>query len=137
MKPRLLLIVLLGITLALVIYGSLSPTGMRFLPWYRPNLTHVLVYAFIAFLMASSCYRVRGGFWIAVIIALLFGLFVEIAQYFIPMREARLDDMLFNLLGVVVGGIVALVLSGRSWRMQMVRFPRVAGLLRRDVEQNN
>ena len=137
MKSRLLLIVLLGIALTLVIYGSLSPNGMRFLPWYRPDLTHVLVYAFIAFLMVCSCYRVRGGFWIAVMMALAFGLLVEVAQSFIPMREARLDDMLFNLLGVAIGGVIALMLNDRSWRMQMVRFPRVAGLVRQDVDQNH
>lgn len=132
--PSLLLMLLLGITLVLVIYGSLSPTGMRFLPWYRPNLMHVLVYALIAFLMVCSCHGLRGGFWIAVMLAFTFGLVVEMAQYFIPMREARLGDMLFNLFGVAIGGVMALILNEQSRRLRMVRFPRLPGLNRGDVE---
>ena len=127
--------VLLGLTLMLVIYGSLTPTGMRFLPWYQPNLTHVLAYAFIAFLMVCSCRVLRGGFWIAGMVACLLGLAIEMIQYFIPAREARLDDMLFNLLGVLIGGILALVLSERNRRMRMIQFPRMLGLVREDGEQ--
>ena len=68
-----------------------------------PKLGHVLVYAvLILIILFSTKMKVL---W-AIGITFLFGIVMEVAQLFIPSREALFSDLLFNLYGIIIGFVL-------------------------------
>ncbi len=66
-----------------------------------PGLGHFLCYAVLSF--ALSGLFSRRHIWIAPLLAVLFGVLMEIVQIYIPSRDANLMDVFINALGIAVG----------------------------------
>ena len=83
--------------------GFFSLGGTVVAKWLRAHseFGHFIGYALLSLSLSGALSRRR--FFIAPLIALVFGLLMELAQVFIPSRGASLGDMGVNVLGVVVG----------------------------------
>ncbi len=60
---------------------------------------------FIAFLVFAILLRLtyKTGYWAVFIYSLLFGIFIEIVQYFLPYRSSELQDVVADLFGTLSG----------------------------------
>lgn len=77
-----------------------------------PNLGHFLCYSLLS-LSLSSVMSHRTPYT-APLVALIFGVFMEIIQMFIPSRDPSLFDVGFNVVGIAVGfGIYRLWVATR------------------------
>jgi hypothetical protein len=94
---------------------SVLPVAMDF-P-YEDKLIHFCAYAIMGFLaahaMAEGSHKRR--FWIAFVIASLYGVTDEFHQYFVPGRECDFGDWLADACGAWVGAYIYLK-SESSWR---------------------
>ena len=85
------------------VVGFFSLGGTVVATWLRANseFGHFIGYLLLSL---SLCVALsRRLFIVAPLIAVIFGLMMEVAQVFIPTRGASLTDMGFNVLGVVFG----------------------------------
>jgi len=80
---------------------SLSRTTLSATLRASPNLGHFLCYSLLC-LSLSSVLSHRKPYW-APLLALLFGVVMEIVQMFIPSRDPSIFDIGFNLVGIAVG----------------------------------
>jgi VanZ family protein len=84
-----------------------------------PNLGHFLCYALLS-LSLSGVFSRRNKF-LAPLVAVGFGIAMEIVQMFIPSRDSSLLDIGFNVLGIAVGfGVYRLWLKS-WWRSDRAR----------------
>jgi len=102
MMRRLAWLVLVLLLVAIAV-GSLAPGASRWLPWYYPQWTHVVVYGAVAALLHVALGCGANAFWRTVIVTGLLGLGVELGQLLVPAREAGLEDALLNVLGALLG----------------------------------
>jgi VanZ family protein len=60
---------------------------------------------FIAFFVFSVFYRVsfRGGYWANFFLAVIYGAFIEVVQYFLPYRSAEYGDFIADIFGALCG----------------------------------
>lgn len=91
---------------------SLSRTKLSATLQASPNLGHFLCYSLLS-LSLSSVLSHRQPYT-APLVALSFGIVMEIAQKFIPSRDPSLFDIGFNMMGIAVG-------SGIYWIWVAVR----------------
>jgi len=66
-----------------------------------PNLGHFLCYALLS-LSLSGVFSRRNKY-LAPLVAVVFGMIMEIVQLFIPSRDSSLLDIGFNILGITTG----------------------------------
>jgi VanZ family protein len=84
-----------------------------------PNLGHLLCYALLS-LSLSGVFSRRNKY-LAPLVAVVFGMLMEVVQIFIPSRDSSLLDIGVNILGIAVGfGLYRLWLTYRR-RSQGVR----------------
>lgn len=80
---------------------TLGPVGLRPHTHFSPDFDRVAAYAVLGMLFALSYPQRRlliiGGFIVAAAGAL------EMAQSFVPLRDAHLSDFLFKATGTVIG----------------------------------
>lgn len=106
-------LLLLGyICIAAILVGSLMPGGIGGVPWFRPVVYHLVGYGATAFILVlalgSDLRRIAG-----IVLALgAIGALTEVAQIWIPGRDAYVSDVLVNLAGAVIGVAVAWVARG-------------------------
>ena len=88
---------------AAIVAGSLLPGSLRMLPFYSPRLTHVVVYALLAAIFAIALSGWRRPLMMAFLAAGTLGTLTELAQRFVPVRTASLEDVALNWFGAAVG----------------------------------
>lgn len=94
---------------------SLSRTTLSATLRASPNLGHFLCYALLSLSLSSVLSNRKP--YAAPLLALLFGIVMEIVQMFIPSRDPSIFDIGFNLVGIAVGfGIY------RAWLAAKRRF---------------
>ena len=68
---------------------------------------HIILYGVLAFLIISFLYqypiKFRNAFYIAVLITIIYGISDEYHQTFVGGREASIYDLLFDLIGGIIG----------------------------------
>ena len=91
------------------IFGTSSPAVRQWV-MNSPNLWHVVLYSLLT---AGLMLTLPEKRWRGALLALAVAALLEMAQLFIPSREASLPDFLFSAAGVVgMYGIVRLRRSG-------------------------
>jgi len=91
---------------------SLSRTTLSATLRASPNLGHFLCYSLLSLSLSSVLSRHKP--YSAPLLALLFGIVMEIVQMFIPSRDPSLFDIGFNLVGITVGfGIYRVWMAAR------------------------
>jgi len=69
-----------------------------------PNLGHFVCYSLLSLSLSSVLSRRQP--YTAPLVALSFGIVMEIAQMFIPSRDPSLFDIGFNMVGIAVGAAI-------------------------------
>ena len=97
----------------LVSYASLSPaSGIAIEPWDK--LAHFLTYGLFAVLGYGVVKSNKVYLFVCLAIVLYSGL-MEVGQSFVPGRSMSAYDLLANTLGVVLGALLARIISpGRT-----------------------
>jgi len=80
---------------------SLSRTTLSTTLRESPNLGHFLCYALLSLSLAGVFSR--RSRYLAPLVAVGFGILMEIVQIFIPSRDSSLLDIGFNVVGIAVG----------------------------------
>ncbi len=93
-----------GVGVVVVVWLSLLPrsTSERFFWEQSDYLPHVIAYAALA-IFASVGFQRRQRVLIACFGLVVLGLFLEIAQQYVPGRSPRFGDIVANVIGVVLG----------------------------------
>jgi len=98
---------LLAVLLLVITWLALSPAPPRVITtgWDKSN--HVLAFASLAFSSVWALWpRPRQWFWV-VLALLTYGIGIEIAQSFLPPREADWHDVVADSVGIVLGLLAA------------------------------
>jgi VanZ family protein len=69
------------------------------------KLSHFIAYSVLTLLLVLSLSGSRGlprGFWVALVLVLLYGVLIEVLQHYIG-RQFDLNDMVANAVGVALG----------------------------------
>ena len=101
------LAVLLGITIL-----SLLPPKSGVEIQSNDKINHFVAYAVLSFCSLTSAQGKR--FWRILLLCIAYGIFMELAQGFVPGREQSLYDALANSLGVAIGWTIFRLLSGKK-----------------------
>jgi len=83
-------------------FAALSPKGLP-MPF---RVTDVVLHAFaFTYLTAAlgNAYYPLSRWWMPVLWMLLYGVLLEIAQYFIPPRSAEIKDVFVDVVGITLG----------------------------------
>lgn len=86
---------------------------------FSSNLLHLYSFGFFAFVLGwerSRVFKFTGRQWIVVgIIALAYGLFIEIYQLLLPYRGTQVSDVIWDIIGIALGlGVAYGVLAWRK-----------------------
>lgn len=112
-KYRLLLVAYCASILIISSIPGTSIPKLPFLGWDK--LIHFLEYAGLGWLLVQSLDRKELKFVTMMIIAgMVFGIFDELLQYFIPRRISSVADWFADTVGLIVGGF--LVVSKEIFR---------------------
>ncbi|MCH8012773.1 MAG: VanZ family protein [Candidatus Marinimicrobia bacterium] len=104
-KYRILLVAYCTLILILSSIPGTSIPKLPFLGWDK--LIHFLEYAGLGWLLVQSLDRKELKFVTMVIIAgMVFGIFDELFQYFIPRRISSVADWFADSAGLIVGGFL-------------------------------
>jgi len=129
-------------------YMILYPSFLR--PFWKESFrtvaaidisNNILAFIPLGFLLTAwfSAFCSRGhSVWSAILLGSLLSLFIEILQYFIPMRVSDSMDWLMNTAGTVIGAwlyvlqarydwLGKLPMAGRVWKVLYPSNPRVTG----------
>jgi glycopeptide antibiotics resistance protein len=55
---------------------------------------------------------IKNRWWEWLLFGILFAVFVEGIQYILPYRAFNVNDLVANIIGVVIGGIIILTVQG-------------------------
>jgi VanZ family protein len=88
---------------------SSIPRPLRVLPLFphSDKVSHFIIYAVFAFLMVKALYRSRPDMAIfrlkltAFTLVFIYGVMIEVWQYFLPVRSMEILDILANGLGAL------------------------------------
>lgn len=112
-KYRILLVAYCTLILIISSIPGTSIPKLPFLGWDK--LIHFLEYAGLGWLLVQSLDRKELKFVTMMIIAgMVFGIFDELLQYFIPRRISSVADWFADTAGLIVGGF--LVVSKEIFR---------------------
>jgi len=64
------------------------------------KLNHMIAFFLFSVLLKLSF---KTGYWSTVFYSLIFGVFIEFVQYFIPYRSAEYGDVVADLTGTLIG----------------------------------
>jgi VanZ family protein len=95
---------LLAVSLLVVLVGSVIQPGGMLPGWLR----HGLAYAWLGFLAVGSLPQGVKPL-LAVSGVILFGVLIEVIQYFLPWRTFDVDDIAANIVGAFLGWALAAV----------------------------
>lgn len=91
---------------------SLSRTTLSATLRASPNLGHFLCYALLSLSLSSALSGRKP--YMAPLVALSFGIIMEMVQLFIPSRDSSLLDIGFNIMGIAVGfGVYSVWVAAR------------------------
>ena len=125
------------VLLLLVLVGTLMPAmwvwpqRTKFIAWFADidKWLHAITFAVLAIWFAGQ-YRPRS-YWRIGIGLILFGILTEACQQLVSYRSAEWFDLAADVLGVVVGLIIATAgLGGWSLRVEQWLIARKAGVAR-------
>ena len=100
------------LVLAVIVFSTLAPIGLRPETGFSPNLERAGAYALFGFVFALAYPR---RLWLAIGIIVVSAVGLELAQYLVATRHARLADAGFKLLGGGVGLGAGLLLVRGIW----------------------
>lgn len=113
--------------------GANSGSGMTLRFLLERKGAHVFEYLVLS-LLAFNAFRLaypkeRSGFRVSLAIALslLYAFSDETHQLFVPGREGKLTDVGIDLIGIVIGMVVAHALAGRKNRISSPLPPKKSG----------
>ena len=115
-ERRVLWRALLAIFLIVISYLALSPAPPPTLStgWDKSN--HALAFASLAFSSVWALWQ-RPRQWIWLVIALVgYGIAIEIAQSFLPPREADWHDVVADSIGIALGLLIAWPITASAAR---------------------
>ena len=115
-ERRILWRVLLAALLVVITYLALVPAPPKVITtgWDKSN--HALAFASLAFSSVWALWQ-RPRQWIWLVLALLaYGIGIEIAQSFLPPREADAQDVLADSVGIVIGLLIAWPITASAAR---------------------
>lgn len=93
--------------------GDSNPTLSLVLHTLSGYLVHLLAFTYLALTLCIAHFR-RGD-WLAVLAWLTaYGVLIEIMQFFAPGRDAQLNDIAVNALGIVLG-----LFAYHQWRRRV------------------
>lgn len=98
-----LIIVLVGITF-------LSLTSLETFVVGNDKTSHFTAYSILMFNAGLVFFKPKKTFLIAIILCLIYGGLIEVAQHFIPGRSMSRYDMVANALGVGTGVVLTYLL---------------------------
>ena len=108
---RVLIWIVLVLTVAAIVVGSLIPGMTHWPPGMPSGISHFLAYVLTGALMALALGTSLRGFLLAFMLTVALGTGVELLQMAVPVRAFSFYDLGMNLAGagggVVVGGGVA------------------------------
>jgi len=98
---------LLAVLLVAITWLALTPAPPKGLStgWDKSN--HLLAFGALAFAGVWAQWRQPRQWWRLVAALLAYGIGIEIAQHFLPPREADPMDVLADSMGIIVGLLVA------------------------------
>jgi len=106
-ERRMLWRALLALMLAVITWLALSPAPPRTVDTGWDKANHALAFASLAFSAVWALWQ-RPRQWIWLVLALLaYGVFIEIAQSFLPPREADWHDVVADGIGIAIGLLAA------------------------------
>lgn len=80
---------------------------------YADKVVHFVFFSFLSFCVAFAC-NVRGNRFREIILpsvlVIIYSIFDEIHQSFIPSRDASIGDLLVDFLGAIIGAMLFFVL---------------------------
>jgi len=126
-KPRPFILALWAASLVGVAWLSLSPgSGVPPLFPHVDKLCHVLAYAWLALLPLRG-FATRSAAFSAVGAVIFYGAALEVAQAFVPLRQASFVDLAANLAGVGLGTWLGVKLKMREY-LRKIEMDRHYGL---------
>ena len=91
---------------------GMSGQLIAILPQAATELSHVPAYGLLTWLLTGSLHKrgwtARDGLIVAIAVALIFGLWMEIVQVFVPGRVVDMDDVLLNTVGIAMAACLIL-----------------------------
>ena len=103
---------ILKISLIAIILGiawlSLTPTDTITIG--NDKISHFIAYGTLMFNVGLLSYENRNRFVLGILLSLIYGALIEVAQHFVPGRFMSGYDMLANAGGVATGTILTVVL---------------------------
>ncbi len=121
-------VLLVAFYMLMILATSLIPMdreidGLNFIINIKPgtqNFLHIPVYALLAILWHRLFYQYQTdrfkSLYLALIIAIGFGIINEWIQFFIPGRYLSLADMVFNTIGVICGILIYRIIKKREFK---------------------
>lgn len=85
-------------------------------PWSVSDWMHFVIFAWLGLLLWVGRVDLRG--WRAWILVVVLAVAAELAQGLAPDRESRLDDVLLNLAGGMVGLLTGMVVRAATMKTQ-------------------
>lgn len=99
--------VLLALMLAVITWLALSPAPPETMNTGWDKANHALAFGALAFSAVWALWQ-RPRQWVWLVLALLaYGVFIEIAQSFLPPREADWHDVVADSVGIALGLLAA------------------------------
>ncbi len=74
------------------------------------KLAHFLLYMGFAFLLKRSISHIKHGYLLVFLVGFVWGVLMEIVQFFLPYRSFQIQDIITNGIGLVTGICVSYVL---------------------------
>ena len=96
-----------------VFLGSSNPPGPDTQIWWLPILAHLFLFGVLGFqvsvsvLLIARSKRLRLNLAIVVVVGSFWGVFTELYQTTVPGRGAAVDDLLIDIVGSALGGLIA------------------------------
>lgn len=84
-------------------------------PWKLSDWTHFVIFVWLGLLVWLCRPDLRG--WLAWGLVVVLAVAAELAQGLAPSREPRLDDVLLNLAGGMIGLVLGILFGGRARRV--------------------
>ncbi|MBL1279989.1 MAG: VanZ family protein [Fluviicola sp.] len=101
-----LILILLGI-----LYLSLTPTETLVVG--NDKISHFIAYSVLMLNVGLLTYSSRKKFIFGILLSILFGVMIEVAQHFVPGRFMSFYDVLANAAGVGIGVVLTVFLFKR------------------------